>query len=78
MHQLGAYAGDSYAQVLLAQKLAAQGTSILTNHDTAFYWAKQAYDAGNPQAPATLGYLYRKGFGVKRMQRKRRSIFVKE
>lgn len=74
-YQLGAYAGDSYAQVLLAQKLAAQGTSILTNHDTAFYWAQQAYDAGNPQAPATLGYLYRKGFGVKMDTKKAEEYF---
>ena len=61
----GAYAGDAYAQVLLAQSLASQGFSTWTNHDSAVYWAMQAYNAGHAKAPGVLGYLYRKGFGVK-------------
>lgn len=63
-YRQGAYAGDAYAQVILAQRLASQGFSTWTNHDSAFYWATQAYETGHPKAPGVLGYLYRKGFGV--------------
>ncbi len=74
-YQRGAYAGDPVAQVELAYKLTAQGTSILTEPDTAFYWATQAYNAGYKEAPAALGYLYRNGFGVKQDSKKAEMYF---
>lgn len=74
-YKQGAYAGDAYAQIQLAHKLTSQGFSILTNHDTAFYWATRAYEAKHPKAPATLGYLYRKGFGVRKDAEKARQFF---
>jgi TPR repeat protein len=74
-YRLGAYAGDPEAQVYLARKLTAQGTSVLTEPDTAFYWATQAYKAGHVEAPATLGYLYRKGFGVEQDAKKAEMYF---
>ena len=76
-YRLGAYAGDPEAQVYLARKLTAQGTSVLTEPDTAFYWATQAYKAGHVEAPATLGYLYRKGFGVEK-DSKRAEMYFRE
>lgn len=62
--QLGAHAGDPEAQYRLADDYASESFNEHYELDSAFYWAKRAYDQGHEAAVSIYANCYLEGWGV--------------